>query len=71
MFDWEKWTDNERFMNGRINKLFEQTGEQFEWMLIFCEWIGKLFEWMLIFFERRHKPFECRGALVQSDANFF
>lgn len=58
-------------MNGRINKLFEQIGEQFEQMLIFCEWIGKLFEWMLIFFERRHKPFECRGALVQSDANYF
>ena len=58
-------------MNGRINKLFEQIGKQFEWMLIFCEWIGKLFERMLIFFEQRHKLFECRGALVQSDANFF
>ena len=58
-------------MNGRINKLFEQIGKQFERMLIFCEWIGKLFERMLIFFARRHKPFECRGALVQSDANFF
>lgn len=50
---------------------FKQIGKQFERMLIFCEWIGKLFERMLIFFERRHKPFECREVLVQSDANFF